>query len=747
MKLRMIVTNLCGGLLCLVSMALITAAQTQPSAAQSEATGNKPLKIGLVLSGGGARGLAHVGVLEWFEQHRIPVDYLAGTSMGGLIGAIYAMGMPPEELRPFLKKLNWDELFSRGPGYESLSFRRKDDRRNFQTAIEVGLRQGLTLPLGLSSAHYIGLLVDRLTLPYAGIRSFDELPIPYRAVATDFLAARSVVLKDGSLSTAMRATMSIPGVFPPVERDGRTLVDGGLLNNIPTDVIKEFQPDVVIVVDVGTKLGDLQDIGSLVGILQQSLTVMTIDNDRRNLRLADIIVAPELGDLSALDFSAIDKTADLGYQAAAAKAAVLERFALNEDEWQRHLAARQARRRTEMPQFAAVQIVSEDKDAQAALQRRFADYVGQPLDTTQIETELTRITGQGRYESLDYGIVADPRDPARNLLQIRVNEKTYAPPTTNFGIEIDGADVNAVNFTIGARLTLYDVGWYGAEWRTDAKLGFNNLFATEYFKPVGTRGYFVAPRAAYRRERQGLFTGRTRLAEYAADRSSFGFDGGWVGQRSELRLGYEYAYLVAQSRTGLDVLPAVEGSVNRMRARFVFDGQDSPTVPTRGSRVAVEGSWFFNAPNAVRSFPQAEVRHSFFTPVTTRGSFFVASAAGTTFNRAAPPFQQFLLGGPFRLGAYERDELRVNHFFLGTAGYLHKLTQLPTLVGGNVYAGGWLDQTGSSGGLTALFDRQSLRAALSLGLVMDTKLGPFSIVGSYGEGGRGKVYFVLGRFF
>jgi NTE family protein len=156
-------------------------------------------------------------------------------------------------------------------------------------------------------------------LPYYDIASFDELPIPYRCVATDFLAAKPIVLKDGSLASAMRATMSIPGVFPPVERDGKVLVDGGLLNNIPTDVIREFHPDVVIAVDVGTKLGDLQTIASIVGILQQSLTVMTIDNDRRNLRLADIVIAPELGEMSLLDYSAIDKTADIGFQACRAK--------------------------------------------------------------------------------------------------------------------------------------------------------------------------------------------------------------------------------------------------------------------------------------------------------------------------------------------------------------------------------------------------------------------------------------------
>ena len=287
------------------------------------------LKIGLVLSGSGARGIAHVGVLEWFEKHRIPVDYIAGTSMGGLIGGVYAMGMKPEEMRPFLKSLNWDELLSSGPDFAQLAYRRKEDKRQFQVGVELGYRKGLALPLGISSAHYIGLLLDRLTLPYADLASFDELPVPYRCVATDFLAAKPVILKDGPLNTALRATMSIPGVFPPVERNGAVLVDGALLNNIPTDVIREFKPDVVIAVDIGSKLGDWQKVTSLPGILQQSLTVMTIDNDRRNLRLADILIAPELGDLSLLDFSAIEKTADLGYQAAEAKAAS-ERFAQEE---------------------------------------------------------------------------------------------------------------------------------------------------------------------------------------------------------------------------------------------------------------------------------------------------------------------------------------------------------------------------------------------------------------------------------
>ncbi len=700
-----------------------------------------------MLSGGGARGIAHVGVLEWVEEQRIPVHYIAGTSMGGLVGALYAMGMRPAEIRQFLNSQNWDELLGSGTSFEKLSFRRKEDKRNFQSGIEIGLRKGISLPLGVSSAHYIGLLIDRVTLPYYGIGSFDELPIPYRAVATDFLAAKPVVMKDGSLASAMRATMSIPGVFPPVERDGKVLVDGGLLNNIPTDVVREFQPDVVIAVDVGTKPGDMEAIASIVGILQQSVTVMTINNELRNLRLADIIVAPELGNISALDFVGLDNIARLGYQAAAQKSAVLSRFSLGESEWQQHLAERKARQRAAIPVPMDVQIAGVDPNAQQSLHRKLDDFIGQPLDIDRLETQLTKFTGLGRYESFDYGFANQKIGANGDVLQIRAIEKPHAPPTLIPGIEIDGSDVNSINFTLGARATFFDVGSYGSEWRIDAKVGFGNLFATEYFKPLGRNGFFLAPRAAYRRDRQALFIGRARLAEYQADLSGSAFDFGYLALRGQLRAGFEYTRVVARTSTGQPELPALDGNVNALRIRWAFDGQDSPTLPTRGLRLIAEARWFLSAPNATEDFRQSEIRGSFFTPMSSQGSLFFAGSAGTVFGKEAPPFQQFLIGGPFRFGAYNRDELRVNEYFLATAGYLHKINQLPSLIGGNIYAGAWFDQLGTWGGLTSQYDSQRYRAAMSIGFVMDTKAGPFSIVGTRGEGGRGKVYFSLGRFF
>ncbi|MCW5970897.1 MAG: patatin-like phospholipase family protein [Blastocatellales bacterium] len=708
---------------------------------------HKRLKIGLALSGGGARGVAHVGVLKWCEEHRIPVDYIAGTSMGGLIGGLYSIGVSPEELRSLLININWSEALSSGPSFSQLSFRRKEDRRDFQSDVELGLRGGVSLPAGLSSAHFIGLLIDRLTLPYSQIEDFDQLPIPFRCLATDFLNAQPLLLSNGSLATALRATMAIPGVFPPVEREGLVLVDGGLLNNIPTQALRGLGPDVLIAVDVGARLGDLQSIASFSGILQQSITVMTIDNERRSLRLADIVIAPELGEMNTLDFSQIERAADIGYEAAEAKSAILSRFSLDEDSWNRYLDERRARTRLTIPVPEAVRIEGVDARAQQSIRRQLEGYAGQPLDAIRLEADLSKVLGEGRYASLDYRFAPNSSPGAANTLLIHARAKTHAPPTVNFKVEIDGSDVNDINFTLGARATYFDLGGYGAEWRNDLTIGFRTQMFTEYFRPLSRTsagGLFVAPCAYYIRDRQNLYVpGGGRAAEYQGNRVGAGVDFGYLTRRSELRAGYEIGHQDTRVRIGLPILPTVDGTVSEARVRWTFDAQDSATIPTRGLRLRSEVRYYFDAPGAARGFAQAETGLSYFHPASSRGSAFFAGSAGTSFDRDSAPFQQFRLGGPFRLGAYNRDEFRGNHYALASAGYLHRISQLPPLLGGSVNAVGWID-AGDAFTLRAAAD---LRLAASLGFVLDTRLGPLSFIGSYGEGGRGKLYFSFGRFF
>ena len=267
-----------------IILALVFVLYSAFTYAQESAQKPRP-KIGLVLSGGGARGFAHIGVLQWFEEHRIPVDYLAGTSMGGLIGGMYAIGKTPEEMKEIAYNINWIDLFRPVPAFEDLSFRRKQDRRAFPNAIEMGLKNGISLPSGLNSGHQIGILFSSLTLPYSNIASFDELPIPFRCMATDMIAAKPVVLSRGSVALALQATMSIPGVFAPVVIEEKILAsDGGLLNNLPTDVMKQIGVDIIIAIDIGTPLGGEQSMGSIGGVLGQMIGVVTVENTRRNRR-------------------------------------------------------------------------------------------------------------------------------------------------------------------------------------------------------------------------------------------------------------------------------------------------------------------------------------------------------------------------------------------------------------------------------------------------------------------------------
>ena len=701
-------------------------------------------KIGLVLSGGGGRGMAHVGVLAWFEEHRVPVDYIAGTSIGGLVGGLYAMGMPPSEIADLMQSVDWARAFAGKPGYSELSYRRKEDRRAYQVEYQMGAKNGIRLAPRLSSPHYIGLLIDRLTLPYSTISSFDDLPIPFRCAATDLLGAQSLTLKDGSLASALQATMSIPGVFPPVERNGRFLVDGGLLNNLPADLAREMKADVVIAVDIGTKLGDVKTIETLSGILTQTLTVMTMDSDRRNLPLADVIIAPDLGAHSMLDFSAIQRLIGLGYQGAEAKTAALQKYSLDPDAWRRHLAARNERKIARIPVPEAIEVSGIEEGARAPIRNLLQSLVGKQLDIKRLENALTMLAGQGRYESLDYQFAHSEKDPHAIVLLVRAKEKPYAPPTLDFGLQLDGSDIDTIHFSIGTRYTLYDIGKYGSEWRNDLILGFKARLASEYLYPIGHGGFFLAPEAYFTRSTASLFSASgAQLADYKVHRAGLRTGVGFMTRRTEFRAGYEIGRFSADVRSGEPPIKSTAGLVRLAYMRWAFDGTDSATVPSRGLRLSAEGSWVSDAPLAASSFPRADIDALLLQPVSRRGSVFVNARIGTTFNKTAPFEMMFTMGGPFRLGAYDYEEFRGSHAVLGSLGYRHEIGSLSPFWGGKIYGIAWFD----AGGAYADFSAPVIQYQGSAGFAMDTKLGSFSVIGAVGRGGAGKLYAAFGKFF
>ncbi len=706
--------------------------------------------VGLVLSGGGARGFAHIGVLKVLEANHIPVDYVGGASMGGLIGALYAMGKTPAEIEATVVALDWDKLSVSTTSFDNLSFRRKEDRRNIPSPVTLkGQINDLKLPNALNSGHEIGLLIDRLTLQYAGVTDFDDLPIPFRAVGTDMVRGESVTLKSGSLSRSLRATMAVPGVFAPIEVDGKILSDGGLVNNIPTDVVKAMGADIVLVVNIETQIGNRESLESLTGILAQTINISTLDNSRRSLRQADFIISPDLGNFSATDFTKSRELIKLGYNGAIEKAPLLKSIALDDAEWERHLAARRSRERPDTPPVPTlVAVEGQDADSTELIKEKLGEkYAGQPLDAAKQEElakDLSELTGTGRFDALDYRLTT--REGKTELLigSNRFGGETSKPTRLELGLDVNSVESDNVNFNFLARLTFFDIGKHGAEWRNDLRLGSNGYLASEYYRPLGRTKFFVAPRGSYERRRINLFNGGNRIVEYVGQTAQIGVDVGYgISSRSEVRVGYTLGYQSVSRRIGDPLLPDVQGIFSTVGLRWTYDSLDKAQVPTSGILARSNLNYFFDSPGSNGSFPQGETRLTGFRPMSERNTLFAFGGGGTTFASTAPLLQQFTLGGPFRIGGYGFEELRGSNYLHGGGGILHNPAIIPSFLGGKTYIGAWYE----GGSMFERIGNANYRQSISGGAIFETPVGPVFIGGSVNENGRGRFYFSFGRVF
>jgi NTE family protein len=709
--------------------------------AQQSATRPRP-KIGVALEGGGAMGLAHIGVLKWFEEHHIPVDYVAGTSMGGLVGGFYATGITPEEMQTLIEGLDWRKILGDRTPYEDLSYRRKEDQRAYPNSLIFGLRHGLSAPAGLIPGHQIGLLIDRVTLPYYGLSSFDEMPVPFRCVATDLVSGKPHVFQDGPLATALRSTMSIPGAFSPV-RDGKAVfVDGGLLDNLPTDVVREMGADIVIAVHLEPAPVEAKDIRSVFSVLNHSVSAMVTENEMRSLTQADSIIAVPLGEFTSVDYAKSRPIMQRGYEAAGRRARLLEAFALGDADWAAYLEARKARKRTEVPAPQFIKIEGASGNGEAFAARYLKSLQGHPLNTTKLEALLTRMTGVGRYDSAGYVLT---QQNGRTGLLVQVVEKNDAPPMFQTAFEVDGSQAGNVDFTMGTRFTFMDVAGYHSEWRTDMLLGNTYGAQMEIYRPFKAESrWFFAPHADASDTTFQIYAKNDPLADYRIYRINIGGDLGYgFGRFSELRFGYEVGSLNTKLRLGTPQIPAVEGRVGRARLHYLLDFTDDPVIPRRGLRMESNFHWTDHSPGTTESFPSMDLKIGYFQPIARPASVFLESEGGTTFGTANTGVPQFFLGGPSRLSAYGQNEFQGDQYYLFRGGYLHDLLTLPPFVGKKVYAVGAYE-IGKMYGVTI---GSNLPNDVAAGFLAETAVGPFFIGGSVGDSGHRKWFFQLGRVF
>jgi len=718
-----------------------TTSSTPQKLPDAEAVSRRP-RIGLVLEGGGALGLAHVGVLRWLEENRIPVDVVAGTSMGGLVGGIYASGQSPEQIRTLIRNIKWTDVLRGSTPYTDLSFRRKEDRQQYQNAFEFGLKEGAQFPSGFNSGQQVGLILDGVGLPYSEMKTFDDLPIPFRCVATDLVSGKKYLFDHGSLSEAMRATMSLPAFFVPVRDGSRVLVDGGLLDNLPVDVARQMGADIVIAVHLRTLPLDPKKALSSVGVLQRSASVAIAVNEISSMEKADLVLTADVAKFDPTEYTRFDEIETEGYKAAADKKALLTRLQLNEEDWKQVLAMRAGRRRNPtVPQF--VEVTGAKGDVLNGLQHELADIPGKPVDPAEIDKKMMSITGLGRFARAGYRETVVDGRPG---LVVDAEEKEYAPPTVHPQLEIDGSDYKNVLFRVGGRITFLDVGGFGSEWRNDFVAGSEYGFKTEFFHPFNAHtGWFMAVRGTADSSPFNVYLRDRVLGEYRDRVAGGGLDLGYTfGRSAEMRVGYDAGYQKISEEIGVPVVPAVHGRYGMTSVKLRIDRFDDPVLPRSGMRLESTLHLYDMKPGTRDHIPTEEMRLGFAARTSAKSSALLFASGGTSFSSRDTGFPPFTLGGPLRLGAYGTNELLTNQYFLLQPAFLYKVRELSPLLKQNIYLL-TMYEAGKAYGQPAATTK--VVQDVTVGVLFQTVFGPMFFGGAIGDNQHRRFFFKVGKFF
>ena len=711
------------------------------------AGGEQRPKIGLVLQGGGALGLAHVGVITWLEEHHIPVDYVAGTSMGGLVGGVYATGHNAAEMRHIVSGIPWDEVLSARTPFQDLSFRRKEDAHDYPNSLEFGIRKGIQFPAGLNSGQQVTLILDKIAAPYSEIKSFNDLPTPFACVASDLVSGKQKVFRSGSLGLALRSTMSLPGIFTPVHTTDAIYADGGLLNNIPVDVAKEMGADVTLAIHLAE--APTLPTGSLssFAVLGDSLSVMINANELHNIETADILVSVPLQKYGALDFDKADQIIKIGYDAAAAKAKLLLTLAVDDATWKQYLADRASRRRDNpIPTFVAVTGVNGY--IAERVEKQMAGVFGKPIDFDQLDQDLMHLKGLGRLSSLSYEFVE--RNGQQGLL-VKAEENGYGTKVVLPLVLIDGSDLKNVAFNLGARVNLIDFGGYRSELRTDFILFSQYGLRSEYYHPfTPLTHWFVAPRGLAENDPYYFYNDNKLISVYRQTNLGGAVDVGYqFGRTGELRVGYEGGWKRFAPQIGnANELPTFSGAYGDTRIQYKLINVDEPVIPRSGQNLQVDFFWTNTSPLAPKPYPVAEVASQNFFRLNEPSSVFLNGFAGSTFNYYNTGLPQFSLGGSQRLVAYGINELLMDKYFLFQLGYIRQLAKLPPLLGNGVYFLGFYEAAQVYGPRYTMVNKASgFPTDGAVGIVVNTIFGPVEAAYAYGDTGHHKFFFQIGRLF
>jgi NTE family protein len=739
--------RLMGLLLVLCGLAYTEPPATGAEPAEAPTSRPQP-RLTLVLSGGGARGAAHIGVLKVLEEMRVPVDLIVGTSMGSIIGGLYAAGWSPGEIENLLEGTNFTGVLIDRAARDDKSFRRKQDDVEFLIPLKLRFKDWKpTIPPAALGGQRLELFLRTLEIESTDERNFDDFPVRYRAVAADLVTGEAVVLDKGSLAAAMRASMSVAGAFAPEVIDGRPLVDGGAAANLPVGIAQDLGAGAIIAVDITSPLNTEKELGSLFSVLDQLSSFLTVGNrveDIKRLRPGDLLIRPELGDIAFSDFKRASEAVAIGEAAARAVADRLREFAVGEAEY----AAFQARHhRRPLSEVVPDDVRLENTSwvADEVVRRRIHVPVGQPLDPDALRSDILRL------HALDYfGTIRQSFDriDGRRTLTLRTPLKPYGRNSLQFGVNFRDDFHSNAGYGLAVRHQLLAANRRGGEWQNIGQIGDTSLLSTEFYQPLDFgMTWFVDPGGEVRKESRSFFVDGEPVSEYRVSNNEARIDAGRViGSWGEARAGVFYSNSSAQLRIGTPQFPDADEKDGGVRLRFRVDTRDDVVFPQRGLEIDagfVESMESFGATHDHRTASlQAADALSF-----GRNTLVPGVEVGTLLQGPATPATLFDLGGLLRLSGLGDREIVGTRYGLATLVYYRELAgfNLGTL-GPKLYAGASLE-TGNTYFEGDPVSLDSLRFSGSVFAGARTPLGPCYLGYGMAEGGRHRIYLNIGTRF
>ncbi len=715
-----------------------------------EPAAEKRPRIGLVLSGGGARGLAHIGVIAVLEEMKIPVDVIAGTSMGAIVGGFYASGMSPADMEKVVRSMDWNEAFKDRPPPSDLPFRRKQDAADYLINFDLGFRDGkFAVPKGLLQGQNLNLMLKSYLLSTEGIDDFDKLPIPFRAVAADIETGEAVVLARGDLVTAIRASMSLPGIFAPVDMEDRLLVDGGVANNLPVDIARQMGADIVIAVDISTPLGRRKALASSVEITAQLTSILIQRNTAdqiRMLRERDVLIQPHLGNITTGEFSRAREAVLAGRAQAESMKDILSGLSVSEPQY---LAFLHKQRKHDNPllEISEIDIINQTTLPTGVIRSQMSLQPGAPLDMAALKKNIDAIYGIDMFERVDFFL---RRKDQTSAIVIRPLEKSWGPNYFRFGLGLEDNFKGASHYALTAQFTKTAINRLAGEWRTEIRIGESPRFFTEFYQPIDySLQTFVAAGAQYAvkninaYDEAGGITSQYRAASFMGSLAV----GRELGKWGEIRAGVSreqgtVQVLVGDHSVGED--PYGRASVF---ASAAYSTVDNYVFPLKGTNASVV--WNYNL-RALGSDIEVQSLGLEWTAALTwsKFTFLPAISVRTTLDSDDLEVQDtFPLGGFLKLSGYSTDELYGRHTGLARLVIYRELAsagigalKMPLYLGlsselGNVWS------------KRADIHYDSLILAGSIFLGTKTYLGPIYLAYGQAQRGHSSFYLYLGQRF